>query len=406
MKTINKKLYIIILAIITIFVVGCKEDKLEPLEHNSTPPGPVTNISIKNQPAQATITYTLPKDQDLLYVKAVYPLKSGVIREVKASYYTNTMVLDGFADTEIHDVKIYAVNRSEVESEPVTIQIQPLESPIWDVFNTMEILPDFAGVKVTATNPFKADVTIEVIRPDSLGRWGKFGDDIYTSVEKISKTTRGLDTIPQLFGATVRDRFMNYTDTIYATISPFFEEALDKGKFREIRLPGDAEIQSASPGIHMIWNNDSWWNQSQRLMTTTDNTNPQWVTFDTGQNAKLSRFKIYNYAEWMGGGSKPSLFYYRGQMRYFELWGTMEYTLDGSFDSWTLLGTYEVTKPSGLPYGEQSTEDWDKGEAGFEFDIDTSAPKVRYLRIKNNENWEGSTWLDIVEINIYGDTRK
>lgn len=386
-------------------MVGCKEDKLAPLEGNTTPPGVVTNISIKNQPAQATITYTLPKDQDLLYVKAVYPLRSGAIREVKASYYTNTMILDGFADTDVHDVKIYAVNRSEVASEPVTIQIQPLESPIWDVFNTLEIHPDFAGVRITAENPFKANVTIEIIRPDSLGRWETLLPFIYTSEGQISKTTRGLDTIPQLFGATVRDRFMNYTDTIYATINPFFEEALDKGKFREVRLPGDAEIQKASPGIHKIWDGDSWWNQSQRLMTTTTDSNPQWITFDTGQEAKLSRFKLFNYAEWMGQQG-ASLFYYRGQMRHFELWGTTKYTLDGSFDSWTLLGTYEVTKPSGLPYGEQSTEDWAKGEAGFEFDIDTDAPKVRYLRIKNNQNWEGSTWLDIIEVNIYGDTRK
>ncbi len=403
MKTLKNISYLLLVIIIT-SLSGCKEEYLEPLENNMEKPDPVTNITVKNEPAQATITYTLPKNQDLLYVKAVYPLKSGVIREVKASYYTNSMILDGFADTEIHDVEVYAVNRSEIVSEPVIIQIQPMESPIWDVIKSMQILPDFAGVKITAENPFKADVTIEMMRPDSLGAWEKFGDDIYTSQKNIVKTNRGLDTIPQKFGVTVRDRFMNYTDTFIATISPFYEELLAKNKFREVRLPGDAEIQTVTPGMPTMWDGQWGWNHVNRMLTSTLDTNPQWVTVDLGQEAKLSRFKFHTYAEFIT--ASKSLFYYRGQMRHFELWGTTKYSLDGSFDSWTLLGTFEVTKPSGLPYGEQSTEDFNKGDEGFEFNIDTNAPNIRYLRIKNNENWEGTTWFEISEITLYGDTRK
>ncbi|WP_029906878.1 DUF5000 domain-containing lipoprotein [Prevotella sp. 10(H)] len=402
MKTVNK-IAIITLGIVLLVLIGCKEDKIAPWENNTTPPGPISNITIVNQPAQATITYTLPRDKDLLYVKAVYPLQSGAIREVKASYYTNTMVLDGFGEAGTYDVKLYAVNRSEVESEPVTIQVEPLKNPIWDVFETMEILPDFAGVRIKALNEFRADVTIEVLRKDSLGEWEKFGDDIYTSIADISNTTRGLDTVAQMFGATVRDRFMNYTDTVFTTIKPLFEEALDKSKFRELRLPGDADIQTVTAGMRLIWDGDANSSQSQRMLTTTDNHNPQWITFDTGQESKLSRFKTYNYTEFVGGNR---FYYYRGQFRYFELWGTTQYSLDGSFDSWTLLGTYEVKKPSGLPYGQQTTEDFNFAEAGFEFDVDPNAPKVRYLRIKSNQNWEGSTWMELLEINLYGDTRK
>lgn len=91
-------------------VSGCEEEgNREPLEHDSTPPGQVSNIQVKSGPGTVTLRYTLPRDKNLLYVKAVYTLQSGAEREVRASYYTNTMTLDGFFDTEEHEVKIYSV---------------------------------------------------------------------------------------------------------------------------------------------------------------------------------------------------------------------------------------------------------------------------------------------------------
>jgi hypothetical protein len=69
------------------------------------------------------------------------------------------------------------------------------------------------------------------------------------------------------------------------------------------------------------------------------------------------------------------------------------------------LGTYTETKPSGLPYGEQNDEDYNKANAGFDWEADINAPKVRYLRIKCLKNWGGSTNLAIAELQVYGDPR-
>ena len=88
--------------------MGCKEDRLEPMGHDSTPPGQVSNVGVESLPGKVKLTYTLPGDPNLLYVKAVYRLNSGAMREIKASYYTNTMTLDGFGDTNVHDVQVYA----------------------------------------------------------------------------------------------------------------------------------------------------------------------------------------------------------------------------------------------------------------------------------------------------------
>src|SRR5690606_35393185 len=107
MKLKNIKLWFLILILPSL--IKCKVDTVGPLEHSNQRPGKVSNVSVKNAPGKATISYKLPMDQDLLYVKAVYRLTSGVKREVKSSYYNNSLVADGFAEEQEYEVKLYAV---------------------------------------------------------------------------------------------------------------------------------------------------------------------------------------------------------------------------------------------------------------------------------------------------------
>ncbi|SEM64962.1 protein of unknown function [bacterium A37T11] len=384
-------------------IIGCHEDKISPLEGSTNPPGQVSNVTVENLAGQAKVSYSLPKDQDLLYIKAVYNIRTGVSREVKSSYYANTLILDGFADTDEHEVSIYAVNRSEVASEPVKIIVKPLENPVWEVYRSLKILPDFAGVRITAENPHNANVALEIVKQDSLGKWEPFLPFIYSSQKQISQTTRGLEITPQKFGVTVRDRFQNYTDTLFGEITPFYEELLPKNLFKELRLPTDAAIQKVTAGIPLMWDGNNGNLTSQRMLTEPADPKPQWISIDLGQSAKLSRIKIWNYSEFMSDGNHQ--FYYRGQMRFFEIWGSENPNPDGSWDSWTKIGTFENIKPSGLPYGQNSAEDFAAGKAGFDYNFNSDAPKVRYLRFKNLQNWMGTTWFEILEINVYGDTR-
>ena len=382
---------------------SCAEEDINPYEKNMTPPGQVSNVKVENMPGKVKLTYALPSDQDLLYVKAVYFIREGVSREIKASYYTNSMILDGFAEAKDYDVQLYAVNRSDVASEPCTVTVQPLENPIWNIYRSLKILPDFSGVRFTAENPTQADVALEIIKLDSTGRWNPFPPYIYTSRKEISSTTRGLDTIPQSFGVTVRDKFLNYTDTLYATVTPYYEIEIPKSGFQEIRLPGDAQIQTATAGMPLIWDGNSDPGNYQRMLTETWDLEPQTITFYLGQSAKLSRLKIWNFREWVTD-SDPQ-FYYKGQLRFFEVWGSDNPDPDGSWDSWVKLGSFENVKPSGLPYGQCSAEDVELALAGFNYDLDPNAPKVSYLRIKSLENWIGTSWMEILEVSVFGDPR-
>lgn len=412
-----KKLKLIsILLPALMFFAGCDVYTVGPTEKSDSAPGVVSDVKVENLPGRARLTYTLPSDPDLLYVKAVYKLNSGATREIKASYYTNTMLLDGFGDTNVHEVEVYAVNRSEVASEPVIVEVQPEENPIWDVYRTLKIADDFSGVHVKAENPTQESVAIEIMMKDSLGVW-RDESSIESEMTTIEGSMRGLDaSLEYEFRFTVRDRFLNYTDTLYATVNPMYEELLDKNQFKAYNLPGDATAEQ--PGwleMDRMWNGDkSYTNHERWLVNSNVDENgkhiPNISTFDIGTPAKLSRIVIYNWGTDNTGSTGYSgdrLFYVGEHIRRFEVWGTMEPSPDGSLDSWTLLGTFENIKPSGLPYGEQSLEDFNAAVAGFEyiFPIDGELPKVKYVRLRVLECWDATTKFGIEEIDLYGDTR-
>jgi hypothetical protein len=67
-------------ALVMIGFIGCDDNLKEVTVKNSNPPGEVKNVTVDNQPGQVQITYQLPADPDLQYVKAVYKLNSGETR--------------------------------------------------------------------------------------------------------------------------------------------------------------------------------------------------------------------------------------------------------------------------------------------------------------------------------------
>lgn len=401
------------IALAALLLAGCKEDERGPMQEDPTPPGRVTDVRVENLPGRVKLTYRLPADDNLLYVRARYALNSGAVREVKASYYTDEMTLDGFGDTNVHEVEVCAVNRSEVASEPVMVEVQPEENPIWGVFRSLRISDDFSGVNIQAENPTQETVAIEIMRKDSLGRW-QHVSGIETSSPSIETARRGLDTLEYEFRFTVRDRFLNYTDTLYATVRPLFEQMLDKSKFRAYNLPGDARPEQ--PGwleMDRMWNNDYRYTNHERWLVATPTGDqagkPQISTFDMGVAARLSRLTLFNWGMDNQGtvNAGDRLFYAGEHMRRFEIWGSTAPDPDGSLDSWTLLATFENVKPSQLPYGQQSLEDFNAAVAGFDFifPVTQNIPKVRYVRIRNLESWDGSTKFGIEEIDLYGDPR-
>lgn len=382
-----------------VLISGCKVDTLEPLEKNTNAPGSVSNVNWTPGPGNATLTYTAPKDRDLLYIKAVYTLASGRVMEVKASYYGNTLMVEGFGDTEEHEVKLYAVNRSEIESAPVIVKVKPMENPIWAVFRSMKAVTDFGGLRFTATNPAKADLAIEILTDDSKGRLVPTSKNIYTSTVDIDQAIRGYEPVERRFAITIRDRWLNYSDTLYTSLVPLYEAEIPKTGYKAVSLPGDVSLHT-STALGGLWDGDKdgW---PRVMMSNSAVLTPQWITFDIGKMSALSRIVIWDYPEYLNGRT----YFYGGNLLDFEIWGTDSPPSDGSFTNWTKLGTFKAKKPSGSAYGVNTTEDVAVGQVGLNYTFDAGIPKVRYLRIKSLKNWQGTTFMAIGELQVFGDPR-
>ncbi|TBO41293.1 DUF4959 domain-containing protein [Pedobacter kyonggii] len=391
--------FALLLSMVIVLVAGCKVDELEPLEKNTDVPGVVSNVKWVAGPGNATLTYALPNNNNLLYVKAVYALASGRVMEVKASYYGNTLKVEGFGDTDEHEVKLYAVTRSEIESAPVTVMVKPLENPIWGVFRSIKAQADFGGLRFTAKNIAKADLAIEILTEDSKGKLVPTSKNIYTSIVDIDQAIRGYDPIERKFAITIRDRWLNYSDTLYITLTPLYEAVIPKTGYKAVTLPSDVAINT-STSIAGMWDGDTngW---PRVLMTSSAVLTPQWVTFDIGKLSSLSRIVMWDYPEYLNGRT----YYYGGNLLDFEVWGTDNPPSDGSFTNWTKLGTFKSIKPSGSAYGVNTAEDNTIGAAGLNYTFDPGIPKVRYIRIKSLKNWQGTTFMAIGEIQLYGDPR-
>ncbi len=386
-------------------VIACSEEiEQMPLESNNIAPEPVSDLNVENLPGKVKLTFTLPKDQDLLYVKANYILPTGREMEVKSSLYSNSMTLQGFTGNDDVVVDVVAVNRSEVESEPVSINVNPLPSPIFDVYKSLNVGSAFGGIFVNASNPQREDLAILILTKNDEGDYVADPNSVYTSTDNIRRTVRGYDTISKEFAFTIRDRWLNYTDTLVTSITPLFEQAIPKSSYGDLRLPNDAPGHNSTPKSGM-WDNDiiNW----PRCYLTQGNfiADTHITSFDIGVLTKLSRIVIWDYPEYFNSGNGTGrAYYYNVCMKEFKIYGSAELETTGDLDKWTLLGTYKQIKPSGLPYGQSTGEDFETANAGFSWDIDASAEPVRYIRIEMIDNWAGTYAMGISELQVYGNT--
>ncbi|WP_343305288.1 DUF5000 domain-containing lipoprotein [Chitinophaga niabensis] len=400
-----KRHHILILLLGLFLWSSCKEKgQLIYMDDSAPAPAPVTNITVVQTPGGAKLHYKIPSDKNLLFVKAVYDIQPGVFRESETSIFKDTLIIEGFGDTQPHEVKIYSVGRNKKESAPVSVTVTPLTPPVHSVFTTLTLKETFGGASVTFQNQSEASLAIVLMR-DTTGK-GDWTDvtTYYTASPKGAFSARGFDTIPIKFATYVRDRWNNKSDTLIHTLKPIFETKLDRLGFKEVSLPTDVNIghvfSNLSPrNISFLFNNVWGAGNTNDCFHTRPNEPkmPQWFTFDIGAECNLSRFKLYH----RGGTSG---FYRGGDPKKFEIWGSNNPNTNGDFDaSWTLLAAFQSVKPSGSPLGTNTSED----EAfavtnGEDFEFPPGTPSVRYLRFKTTETWGLFQYIYISELVFWG----
>jgi hypothetical protein len=391
-----------IVALIVTILQACRQENIFPLDKGGTAPLEVSDITATPLPGAARITYRLPDDRNLLYIKAQTEIRPGVVREIKASYYTNNFIIDGFGDTIRYVIRLYSVGRNNKESDAVTVTVTPQTPPIFSVFESVKesVTETFGGIKFNMRNPAEAEVRIHVNTVDSLGNTLP-AETFYTSAAVDQFAVRGYDTLARIFSIYVQDRWGNTSGTCENVFKPMHEIKLDKNKFRSTPLDGDMnnEIQQGRV-ITRLW--DEGLTDNTMFQTSPDiKPLPHTFTVDLGVKAYLSRILVH------GRVSANNLYLYNaGAPKEWEIYGALTPNADARFDeSWIPLRTAPCVsfKPSGLPLGESNEDDRQRATNGEEFEFDANDRPVRYIRFSVNAVWGGNyKFFNMTEITLFG----
>lgn len=389
----KKILYFIATCLIITLGYSCsKEDRMrQVVDPNAPAPAQVTDVKVKENSGGAILTYKIPADPNLLYVKAVYEIQPGVFREAKSSIYTDTLSLVGFGDTLSHEVKLYSVGKNEKASEPVSIQVSPQMPSVKSVFKTLQIRATFAGVNVSFQNDSKANLSI-VVMVDSSGfnTWSPV-TTFYTAALKGSFSVRGFEPKEKKFAVFLRDRWNNKSDTLISSLTPLFEELIPKNDFKAVYLPTDTYDFVESFAMPGMWDGKLGYNMFATQHTALI---PQWCTIDLGKKTILSRMKEFQYHESPYAGAS---------VKSFEIWGSNDPDKDGGWNNWQLLGTFKSFKPSGKPYGSNTADDVNYAiNNGEDFEFTDNSTAFRFIRFKTTETWGGGGQVVIVELTFWG----
>ena len=341
MKTVYNALFVLLL--LTVFS-GCKEEYIGQYPVDSVAPKQVSNVQVQNMKGRVVLTYTLPEEDDLLCVTARYVLQNGVKREMSSSAYSNKIELKGFGKGRKYQVELYSIDKSYNESAPCVVEVEPEDSPIYDVFHTLQLFDAFGGVKLHWENPLKENVVLGAMMKESDGTW-KHVETIYSSEAVADKAIRGLDAKPADFAFYFRDIYDNHTDTLYKEMTPLFEEEMDKSKFMEFPLGKYFTHNNfGSKSMTGMWNNV--YNVEKDLFYISAGTGMKpYFSFDMGVESKLSRFRLWTRLQYM---------YRLHHLRTFTVYGTNDAAVTkdpDNWEGWIKLMDCESFRPSGQIIG-------------------------------------------------------
>lgn len=380
---------------------ACEEDD----DTDTTPPGIVSVESIEPTNGGAIINFSLPDDQDLLYVRAEYTNALGNEVFKVSSRFGTTIEIDGFNEEGTYPVRLYAVDESNNKSEPVHIDVNPLQSFIYLVQESISITPDLGGVKVHWENPWEKTVFVYVYANDG----SKENERILSSnKDQEAFVIRGMDSVFYDFSVLVEDFNGNKTDKEFVDkIKPLFEQKIDKSSWElisSLSVDGNAwEGVTANFWDDVVDTKDSPADNSYFIINRDRNGGilnyPLDIVIDLNKNIVLNRFTVWQRAYWYEAGnngvSATPYFYQNENMRSFNLYASNDK------QEWLLLGKFDIGDPKdadGIIPPQKIQEAID----GHQFELSTATEAFRYLKFSITSSFGSETNVYGSEITLYG----
>ena len=383
--------------IICALLLSCKEDEVRAPygENDKTPPQDVTEVTVKSTSGGAVIKYRVPDDSDLAYVKALYKVREGDIREVRSSKYVDSLEIEGIGDTNEHEVKLYAVDRSENVSKGFTTTFVPEAPPVMNVWESLHAFADWGGFTLNFENAGKDAISIMVFYENEETEGQKLHEVYYTEQKEGPLSVRGLSPLASKFVVKVRDRWENESEPYEFELTPLEEELLDVKKFREMYIPGDVRWTFFGGGWDRFFNDNYAAGDFAHTNYPTDF--PHATTIDMGATVILSRMKIWQRLV-------QEDFYKHGCPRHFQIYGCPEGLDPFKEENYELLMDGHLEKPSEGEFTDPNTlEDILAAQQGHEFAFDNEMIKpVRYVRFISLASWSGMECTRIAEMKFWG----
>ena len=393
MTNMKHSINLIMLAMI---LSACESEFIGQYPVDDVPPAQVSNAQVENKNGGAVISYTLPNDTDLLYVKAVYTDSHGQQNEVRASMFKNSLEIKGFARSQKHNVQLISVDRSQNESAPVVVEIEPKDSPIYAIKESLKLEATWGGFKLYWDNPEKEQIFMYVTTPGEEGDINL--DTIISSDSNGNGSVRGLEAKEMEFNIVIRDVYENYTDTVKAVLTPLYEKFLEPDNFVLTPLATNMKWHKSRNNVGALFDGVKLSDKPMYLETKVkvDGIPYSYFTVDLGDTFKLSRVKFWGRVKYCYANHCPN---------HFQMWGTASMEAAANPDNWNgwelLLDDWSY-KPSGSETTDVTDEDKEYAEAGEEFEIPESCSALRYFRFVCLETWTKSPSLTMNELEFYG----
>lgn len=384
-----------ILLLLISIVVSCEsEDKKD-----TTPPGELTITSTEATYGGAIISYTLPNDDDILYVRADYTNGKGEAVFRTVSKHVNQIEVSGFVVEEDVTVSLTVVDENQNKSKAVEHEIRPLQSFIYLVQESIEIVPDLGGVQVSWENIEEKTVFIYLHIAD--------GDEEETRILSSSNATenifvRGLEAKELGFSTKVEDFDGNITSLIEeGYYTPLFEEKINKDTWTlvsNLSIDGNAyEGATVNFWDDVVDTFETNSDNSYFIINRNDNGGvlrwPLDIVIDLNKKVKINRFKVWQRAFWYNGPGDQPYYYQSENLRSFDLFVSMDK------NEWALLGSFQIEEPTN---GDISQALLDEAVAGHNFNLDEISPEFRYLKFSITSNFGSDSFCHGSEISLFG----
>lgn len=418
-----KKAIITSLFVFGLISVSCYEADVNQPKGSTIAPQQVTVTDVVNQNGQSIIYYNLPDDSNFKYVKAVYAPRDGETSEVKASFFTDSLILDGFASEGDYSVQLYSVSSGEAYSKPVPVSVSPMRPPYQIAADNSHLQSDWGGVRFTATNASDQALVyyVDMKDPES-GEWVTM-TEMVSSDHDLRVNIRGLEEIPYQFRYYVADHWGNKTDYREFELTPKYEAECDKSLFKgQVLPPGEKKLKMYSNSnfsylYNGVKNVPSHYKNGFQLQAKVY-TFPLDFTLDLGETYYLSRMEIWpSFNDVEDLTKRYAKLYHDLDIKDFELFGAefldMENPLfddDGNMNpNWTFIGHFSNKRLDGSDlswedYPITDLEEYNYSHLiprNFEFPLD--GPKVRYLKFRLISNWRDTNDnVGFAEMSLYG----